>query len=756
MRWYGPPLRETSPEDVGIDTHADMGDPPPLGPTERTLLREVEGGEFEEIVYEVSPQSQGEGLPEELADEVAQNSDVPPELEEDLTPQQLEELQAAARFGVENLSSEELAELEGEMEAELPDLADKRPNYVEAVARNQREADALQRLAADFETAKQKQKEAEDKATADEEENKAEETLESVAATSWPEEWDYEPDHQEGPSFGGREQRFHPWTVDGSFHGRSFEVALPKDDLVTPISDMLKRTHIDHVRVAAERTFGGVGLPLSPETLPDQRNGDMERVGLHATQRHMGEIEADAFIASFIPGAYASSFAILREVRKRIGTDWLQSKLKDNGEGLSVLDVGGGGAGISAWEQILQAEWDLLKEEGKVKGSKPPGRKTVVASSDRLRQRLKNIYQDTTFLPRLPDYEHSGEMRGPRLEGGDRELPRKSYDIIIASHMFLRESESHRRQAILNNLWHLLKKDGGVLVIVEKGHPRGFEAVAHARDTVIKNFLLPQNGQPRISPQDFNPTFHREPEPGQIIAPCTNHETCPMYTVPGKSRGRKDWCHFSQRFVRPNFTTKMLRKHADNNGEVQFSYVAIQRGVAGPARPTPEEATRMAQEGYLNSAAKPDMQTLPRLVLPSLKRTGHITLEVCTPEGKIERWIVPKSLGKAAYHDARKTRWGDLWALGAKTRVERKVRAGQTKHMLEQGEDANAKSAGKKQPRSKQQKRQEMIESLQRAEEEGIEEIADEIGEQVEAEVEMEEEAEEARRKLKNGRRRQR
>jgi ribosomal protein RSM22 (predicted rRNA methylase) len=67
---------------------------------------------------------------------------------------------------------------------------------------------------------------------------------------------------------------------------------------------------------------------------------------------------------------------------------------------------------------------------------------------------------------------------------------------------------------------------------------------------------------------------------------------------------------------------------------------------------------------------------LPRLILPALKRRGHIILDVCTPAGTLERWTVPRSFSKQAFRDARKVRWGDLWALGAKTRIPRSVRLG--------------------------------------------------------------------------------
>jgi ribosomal protein RSM22 (predicted rRNA methylase) len=67
---------------------------------------------------------------------------------------------------------------------------------------------------------------------------------------------------------------------------------------------------------------------------------------------------------------------------------------------------------------------------------------------------------------------------------------------------------------------------------------------------------------------------------------------------------------------------------------------------------------------------------LPRLILPALKRRGHIILDVCTPAGTLERWTVPRSFSKQGFRDARKVRWGDLWALGAKTRIPRSVRLG--------------------------------------------------------------------------------
>lgn len=53
-----------------------------------------------------------------------------------------------------------------------------------------------------------------------------------------------------------------------------------------------------------------------------------------------------------------------------------------------------------------------------------------------------------------------------------------------------------------------------------------------------------------------------------------------------------------------------------------------------------------------------------RLARPPLKRTGHVVLDLCTPQGTFERRVASKGNCKAvpgAYRAARKARWGALW-----------------------------------------------------------------------------------------------
>lgn len=644
-RLYGAPLRETQPEDVGMPVDEDTLDEES---SKRILLRETDDGGVEEVPYyaELPP------TPEEAQEDA--------EIVQETSPEYVETID------------------------ELPSEAGL--SYISAVAKSQREYDALLKLQKDFERSslrpvEKKAFEEEDEQIEEEEELDEEE----------------EEDYDEGePDATFRSERVHGYTKLSQWRTFPSTLQLPKVNFVTPITELLGRTDIKHVKEAAENAFGGPGLPDSVATPESKRNAPQKGVGMEAGHHRMSEIEADAYIATNLSAMFASTMSVLVEIRKRLGAEWMESLLaRNNGEGPRVLDVGAGGGGLAAWQEVLQAEWDLAtSERGKKPGSEPPGKKTVVVGSDQLRHRVSRFLHNTTFLPRLPDYLHSGAHPN-KLEGGESQLPRKQFDIIIASHLLMPLKEGFKRHALIDNLWEMLSPDGGILIITEKGHPRGFEAVADVRSRLLNEFIVPPTTSSSSSthPQQaaaIEPEGRREREKGSIIAPCTNHKACPMYLTQGLSAGRKDFCRFSQRFIRPPFLQRVLGATHRNHEDVDFSFVAIQRGTTtsphshlGEEQSSPttttttiKDAETRAFQGYENAAEPPSPFSLPRNILPPLKRRGHVTLDLCTPAGTIERWTVPKSFSRQAYHDARKTRWGDLWALGAKTRVARPIRLG--------------------------------------------------------------------------------
>jgi len=651
-RLYGPPLRDTLPEDVGY--HSRDGD--------------AASHEYDEDVIDI------------------EQSESP-----------------AAQHETSYLDSEALMD-------SLPSEAGQ--EYVNAVAQNEREYDALMKLQKDFEQynleskteaatsdagLQQSRNEIDEEIMEEEEEQENDEDLED-------EEYFASLDAQdEVGRLRGRDARLHEYTKLGQWRTSPSTVFLPTEDLVMPIQTLLTRTDTTHIKQTAERAFGGPGLPFSVATPASKRNAPQRAVGLEAGQGKMSEIEADAFIATNYPGMYSTATSILVEIRKRLGSQWLQGLMaRNNGDGPRMLDVGTGGAAAAAWQEVMKAEWQVANDRAERSGRGPKGKRTVVVGSDHLRYRISRFLNDTTFLPRLPDYLHSGSLPD-KIDDSETPLPRKQFDIIIASHMLLPLKEDHRRKAFIDNLWEMLAPEGGVLVVLEKGMPRGFEAIADVRARLLNEFIEAPTSDPPVSSDPENPPPQREA--GSIIAPCTNHKPCPMYLTPGLSPGRKDFCHFSQRFTRPPFLQKVLEAKWRNHEDIDFSFIAVQRGSSATTTTNtnadsdattketfvPPMSTQKASEvadrafqGYEHAKSRevdpadgaPDARSLPRQILPPLKRTGHVTLDLCTPAGTIERWTIPKSFSKQAYHDARKTRWGDLWALGAKTRVVRNVRLG--------------------------------------------------------------------------------
>ncbi|KAJ9658799.1 serine/threonine protein kinase [Coniosporium apollinis] len=511
-------------------------------------------------------------------------------------------------------------------------------------------------------------------------------------------------------------ERTHPLTAAGRFATSPSTVNLPKAAFVEPVSDLLAGTPNKHLTEAAHRTFGGVGLPFSTSTPMIGRPPEQKPIALEAAQGQMTEMEGNVYMTAVMPGTYAAALSTIVETRKRLGSEWLQSLLQKEG-GPFILDAGAGGAAVLAWREVLAAEWDRMHENSISRASLPLGKATVLTGSDTLRHRASRLLDSTTFLPRLPDTVHPADE--------NKAQPRKLYDIIVAPHTLLPLKEDYLRKQHVQKLWSLLNPNGGVLILIEKGMPRGFEAVAGARAMLLSNHI--SSSIPTAS-DDIHQPLHGPPvkkEQAMIVAPCTNHGTCPMYTTPGLSKGRKDFCYFSQRFIRPPFLQRILGAHDRNHEDVHFSYLSVQRGRdqrgehglvqgdtattaaftghehAAPtastssvtAPPVPAEPEAEAENKPATAVEQHPVNplSLPRTILQPLKRRGHVILDVCTPSGTLERWTVSRSFSKRAYRDARKAQWGDLWALGAKTRVPRSVRLGRPG---DEGEAPRGRSVG--------------------------------------------------------------
>lgn len=628
--------------------------------------------------------------------EGSEEQEVTEESAETLAEEVVEPGERGEAANLDELGLEQLDEVEGSSEAEAETEApSENPIFIQA--KNQREINAIAKLqqGMDAVIAARAQAEAA-RSLALEEAEKAEE--EGVSGEVYDEKADWEDDIDQDVldaqdlAWGNSpNMRTHPKTLAGRAGSNPRTLNLPKDAMVDPTASLLARADWKHLTTAAEKAFGGKGLPYSTSIPRSKKLLPQKNVGLDAMQHRMSEIEADSYISVVMPGTYASTMGTLVEVRKRLGKDWVRDLIFRQGStsGARILDANGGGSSALAWKELIKTEWDILKEDGLVYGDSPPtGSTTVVVGPDTLRHRVSKLLDDTTFIPRLPE----------RLQGAVSEelfgsvQGRKSYDIIIAPHSLFPLKEEYLRKQMVQNLWSLLDPNGGVLILIEKGLPRGFEAIAGARSLLMERHIK-SPGDPDLEgelAEGADDVKYKNKEVGQIIAPCTNHKPCPMYPIPGLSYGRKDLCHFGQRYIRPPYLQRVLGASERNHEDVKYSYIAVRRGMDQRLElrnPLVQDkaATDRAFEGFEDDTIEPNDKepdtdfnpmALPRAILPPLKRHGHVTLDLCTAEGKLERWTVPKSFSKLAYHDARKSGWGDLWALGAKTRVDRKVRLG--------------------------------------------------------------------------------
>jgi ribosomal protein RSM22 (predicted rRNA methylase) len=174
-----------------------------------------------------------------------------------------------------------------------------------------------------------------------------------------------------------------------------------------------------------------------------------------------------------------------------------------------------------------------------------------------------------------------------------------AHDMITASYV-LGEVEENQQTELVERAWDAATT---ALVLIEPGTPQGYHNIIRARQTLIERGAF-------------------------ILAPCPHQKACP--------KDMNNWCHFTQRLERSSL--HRLSK------DVSLPY----------------EDEKFS---YLSAVSSPPSQAITsnaRIVAHPRKHTGHVSLELCTPEGEIERRIVPKSM-KDMYHRAKKSRWGELW-----------------------------------------------------------------------------------------------
>ncbi|KAJ2158316.1 37S ribosomal protein S22 [Coemansia sp. RSA 552] len=207
------------------------------------------------------------------------------------------------------------------------------------------------------------------------------------------------------------------------------------------------------------------------------------------------------------------------------------------------------------------------------------------------------------------------------------EQPNTRADLVVSAFALSELPSDDARNVIVETLWN---NTDDTLVLIDRGTPAASLMISAARTQLLE--LGAQAADPATLPSGIHTVA---PNPNDLPDPTDHTPT---------------WMHFSQRVQRPRFT--MRTKHSKSNLEdAHYSYVVMRRGPR-PSRPKPDagDTTLPAMAYYW-----------PRILMPPIKRKGHVVTDVCTTNGNIERWTFTRTHDRQAYRDARKACWGDLF-----------------------------------------------------------------------------------------------
>ncbi|KAL1411722.1 cell wall biogenesis and architecture protein [Vanrija albida] len=442
----------------------------------------------------------------------------------------------------------------------------------------------------------------------------------------------------------GREERLSPAAILGT--KRIGMVTLPE-----PLIDGIQETISGMCACVAALTLALDTPKFVREAFLDllEKPKFKDRAAAKNSQTH-----SIAKASAFLPGQYAAVYNVLFELRQRIGEDKLAEA--------TFLEVS------SALAPGLWATAEVF-------GRDSTAAYTLVHKTRHGLDLIRKLSESY-----LPTSEVINYLRDPnQIHGYGPTVTMSTFHLTTLPKVAGRQT----------HLLNLLETGAEHIVLVDKASPEGWAAMSEAREFLLKQASVDA--------------------PLHITAPCPHENACPLV-------GGREACIFSQRLQRPKFLRKT--KHAPRGEEaMSYTYLIVSRGqrpaavaadvavgrVGGVGR---AEVARLAAKAVghtelrevegggefemvsvpgdqaalaaasaaadaspelgdakdeMDAALRTEAHGWPRLVALPLKRSGHVVIDACMPNGNLERLTVARSHGKQTYYDARKTNWGDLW-----------------------------------------------------------------------------------------------
>lgn len=323
--------------------------------------------------------------------------------------------------------------------------------------------------------------------------------------------------------------------------------------------------------------------------------------------------EVDPYIAAFFAQDYASTYQVLTELFKRV-PDFKPEK---------VLDIGYGPAtGMLALNEIMGDNFNPKFKDSIIVGSEEMKSRAKLLLSRQVCEYPGDINDLVIDLNESEEKDFIGEVKTKKIKirtqlSNDLNKS-KRFNLIIAQHQLLTDVNAFPYQVDdkVDSLLKLLEPNG-ILVLIERGSPLGFENIARARQIMIRpeNFLNEKGKIPRPYlkgsstkqeleieeiEEDFfidedgnevtaselekelnlkfgevtsNDLEFKDLEEGKndridyhlsIIAPCSHHKKCPLQTLKPHyysfPTGKKlTWCKFEKMLERPRYLLELKR-----------------------------------------------------------------------------------------------------------------------------------------------------------------------------------------------------
>ncbi|BGP23849.1 37S ribosomal protein S22 [Rhodotorula toruloides] len=468
---------------------------------------------------------------------------------------------------------------------------------------------------------------------------------------------------------------------------------VPKSDTGLPVelreaveTMMTAMDHKDAVHTRAQELWHR----LRRTTLEPQQGLDIEKV---AYDSHTSL----AYLLGIMPNVYLASVTVFETLKRRLellatesdeksGEAWQPDRLVDYGSGT--------GSAAWAFEQV----WGVQTPSGASREyvGFDSARAMVELSSGilgALPQRFTDEGGATGAVTsgRLDARSHQVQLPIGETSLAKLNVSRKSYEtkktIALAAFSLGDMPTRRSRRDLVKTMWN---SGAEVIVIIDRGTPRGSKLVADAREQLLsygRNEVNVARGVTVEQEEGFDEVAEMLRAAGVDAAPEMAAET-----ALSEELGDVDPSLGS--YVLAPMPSFMQRAKGTQRGEddVKYSYVIIRRGQRPPSgepklsvfaellaslekakkASKPEESasasppsspdTTVASIDANGSMVDPAVElAFPRIIAPPMKGSGHITLDVCAPSGELERHVISKRQGRQIYYDARKSNWGDAF-----------------------------------------------------------------------------------------------